>query len=146
MNLKHIIKELEMIADSHSVVKGFGFGDILNISDKDRQYPLMWVVPTQAVIINSQLTISLDIMLMDLERSDDDGLIDVQTEMLAVCTDIVTILESPDNDDTMLSEDPITIEPFTVRFSDNVAGWVMSPSIDQARYDNLCEVPLNTIP
>lgn len=115
--------------------------------DKFRNYPVMWVEVNGSSLSGSVLTDSYNIYFADLVNKDERDELEVLSDMKQLCLDVAAYLkQSSDIETNMDVILEFTMEDFTEKFNDEVAGWTLSVQIKQPYQYNLCAVPKSDSP
>ncbi len=139
---KGIVQDLEAFAGSHLQLNSFGWGNIANISTSDYLYPLLWVQPTASTVQNNQLTLSLELFIMDLQEQDSSNLLDIMNETLLIGRDVIAeYFEDNDGVEFELNDANVRIEPFDGKFDDLLGGWIFSVELILKLNRNSCLTP-----
>jgi len=144
VTLKQILDELKTFVNGHYQLYTYGSGLISEISTKNTEYPLLWVSAAPSRINGSEMILSLDIYVLDLEAQDKSNLEDILNETLLIGNDLINkYFETAtiDNEYDLWSIGTVTMEPFTFKFDDVLSGWrfELDLSIDNG---NNCELPI----
>lgn len=137
-----IIQDLKGLSDAHEQINSFGFGDItqLTMDIETKQSPIytkLYVVPSDTVLDQNQLTYNFQIIVADRLKDDYSNQRDVMNDTLEIMKDVFTFLYLSEYE----SEWDATVEPFLERFEDVLAGWTMSLTLTQPFDYNRCNVP-----
>ena len=146
---RQMIDTFETIATKHHEIHSFNSG---SLSDVDLEkydlsnFPLMYVEPEPVSVDAQTLTYSFTVIIADQIQEDMTGLNDAYSEMLLILKDVIanfrqaTQTESWADQRTSL-EMPISLSPFTSRFSNMLTGWAGTFNIVCQNQNNLCDVP-----
>lgn len=137
-----IIQDLKGLSQAHEQINSFGFGDInqLTMDIETKQSPIytkLYVVPSDTVLDQNQLTYNFQIIVADRLKDDYSNQRDVMNDTLEIMKDVFTFLYLSEYE----SEWDATVEPFLERFEDVLAGWTMSLTLTQPFDYNRCNVP-----
>ena len=143
----NVLTELQTLLDADDNVNTVTYGDIDDVAlNKQTIYPLAHVMVNncnyQGSILNMQVSvICMDIVDITKETITDvflgkDNEQDVLNTQLAVLIRLFETLRRNDYD-YQLRED-VTLEPFTDRFEDKVAGWTATFNIEIENDMTIC--------
>jgi hypothetical protein len=131
MTLNQAIQQLKEIAQSHSQLRSFYFGEPYNWPSLTLEYPACLITQEGVRLLNGALEIDFSIWLADrIFQTEEDvnkpelkaNSIEVQSDMLLVLEDLISAIENPDLD-WMQSQDSIQIEMYSDNMNDDqVAG------------------------
>jgi len=169
--LNQAIKRLQTIAIEHaqlnplllteSTFSHFGFGDLWEVgqilTDEGtvitEKFPLVWAnvqganMTSQGAQSNGLLTVTFQLLFMDLVHKDETNENDVLSDTLQIATDFITELQ----DDTEFQTYHYTVdingnlEPFTERFDEEVSGWSLNIAFNIPYSANCLVVPKTDI-
>ena len=156
--LNQHITLLRNYSESHLQINSFGVGDSWELIESftntngvigedgtvvtNRIYPVMWVEVSGSNLSGSQLTDSYNIYFADLVNKDERNEIEVLSDMKLLCLDLASYLKQSDELNGLLNINfEFSMEDFTERFNDEVAGWVMTLQFIQPFNYSLCAVP-----
>jgi hypothetical protein len=139
---KQVIEDFEEIADKHLQINSFGFGDITQLTmnietDKEPLYTRMYVIPTDTILNQNQLTYNFQIIIADRLEDDYSNQRDVMNDTLEICKDVFTVLYLSEYE----SEWGATVSPFLERFETVLAGWTLNLTLTQPFDYNRCVLP-----
>jgi len=136
-----INKAFNNIAVAHKQINTYGMGDIWEIATSgDVQYPMMWAKPEDGSLEDNVYVSNWSLIFMDIVDNGERNENDVLSDMELVALDVVALLKDPDYD---FDFDYVgaTIERFTERFKDKVAGVVLRIGIRVPFTADRCQVP-----
>lgn len=142
VNYKQVIEDLEEIADKHLQINSFGFGDITQLTmnvdtEKEPLYTRMYVIPTDTILNQNQLTYNFQIIIADRLEDDYSNQRDVMNDTLEICKDVFTVLYLSEYE----SEWGAVVSPFLERFETVLAGWTLNLTLTQPFDYNRCVLP-----
>ncbi len=143
MTLNQILSQLNQIADNHQLINTFGFGDIWEIATSgDIMYPMMWATMENVQISTSAKTETYNFSLyfMDVVKNGEINETEVLSDQLSIAKDVLAQLKHP-NYDWSFDANNSSLEDFTERFTDSVAGWKMTISLVLPFDSNRCVMP-----
>lgn len=136
-----INKAFNNIAVAHKQINTYGIGDIWEIATSGTvQYPLMWAKPENGRLETSLYISSWTLIFMDLVDSGERNENDVISDMELIALDVVALLR--DNSyEFKFDYSGATIERFTERFEDKVAGVLLRIDLAIPYTADRCQVP-----
>lgn len=169
--LNQVIKRLQTIALNHAQLNPliqteptfshFGFGDLWDegeiLTDAGtvitERFPLVWAnvqsanVTSLGAQANGLVTISMQLLFMDLVHKDTTNQNDVLSDTLQIATDFITELQDDTEFQTYHYTVDIngTLEPFTERFDEEVSGWSLNITFNIPYSANCLVVPQTSI-
>jgi hypothetical protein len=142
--LNQIIAKLESIASSHQQINSFAIGDLSDLLKGNRNYPLMYVVLLPSSYQDKEFRLNLSVLLMDLVDNGKANENEVLSDMLLIASDVRALLMAPENASLYLIDKNSTVDPFTERFEDDVAGWNINITFRIMDLMDRCRIPLNS--
>ena len=147
ITLKEILDEFKDFVNNHYELLTYGFGDLSNISTKNTDYPLLWIVPGISRINGSEMILGLDMYMLDLEKQDLSNLEDIMSKTLSIGNDIVAKFwengfANEEYDVWNLIEDNVSIEAVEFKHDDVLAGWIFNMQISIENPMNECVIPI----
>ena len=142
--LTQILNELEEFTKNHLQLKSFGFGALSNISTKDTEYPMLWVDVAPSNISGTQMVLSLNMYIAELQKQDMSNLKTIMSKTLLIGNDVVSKYwqNGEDEDRWAIMEDTVLMEPFEYKHDDVLAGWVFSIDVEIINRLSDCNLPL----
>lgn len=139
---KQIIEDFEEIADKHLQINSFGFGDITQLTmnietEKEPLYTRMYVIPTDTILNQNELTYNFQIIIADRLEDDYSNQRDVMNDTLEICKDVFTVLYLSEYESVWGA----VVSPFLERYETVLAGWTMNLTITQPFDYNRCVLP-----
>jgi hypothetical protein len=139
---KQVIEDLEEIADKHLQINSFGFGDITQLTmnietEKEPLYTRMYVIPTDTILNQNELTYNFQIIIADRLEDDYSNQRDVMNDTLEICKDVFTVLYLSEYESVWGA----TCEPFLENYETVLAGWTLNLTITQPFDYNRCVLP-----
>lgn len=145
---KEILDDLKKFIEDHKQIKSYGFGDMGKLDPIDREYPLLWVVPSESTIHPTHIQMGYIMFVLDKQVLEYDNIEDIHSNTFVIGNDILS---------------------YFYRDSGNILedrGWVMNNEVKAqmtkenstdmvlygTRFDflldvendvNICEIPLN---
>jgi len=170
MNFKKVIQDIQELITRHKQVKGFGIGDIKQLSyyitqnkladgsieentieqGKSPRFPLVYVIPQPYTRDRRTITYTFNILVCDILSRDFSNEVDVWSDTLQIAEDIVAQfgysveISQGNYYDRYEIETPITITPFSESYDDYVNGWNLSLSLLVDEPINRCEAAFET--
>ena len=159
ITFRNVVGFLETIADKHFEINSFHSGgmsevDINKLGATD--YVILYAEPGQATINTGVMTYSFSVYVMDMTNDQILGdspnneriaRTDTYSETLQIMQDVINefkhaMYSTSWVDNEVVLETPITVEPFTARFENELTGWVADITIEVNNTNNLCIVPI----
>jgi len=159
ITFRNVIGFLETIAEKHFEINSFHSGgmsevDINKLGATD--YVILYAEPGEATINTGVMTYSFTIYVMDMTNDQILGdapnneriaRTDTYSETLQIMQDVINefkhaMYSTSWVDNEVVLETPITVEPFTARFENELTGWVADITIEVNNTNNLCIVPI----
>lgn len=129
-------------ADGHLQFKDFGWGDFADISmEEATTYPLLWVSPQPVSISGNEISFNYIVAIADRVYKDRGAQeTEVHSDTFQMALDLLATLDQQQDYDWELS-DGQSAEPFTERWKDEVAGYLVNVTFKVAFDYNECQVP-----
>lgn len=146
LSLNQIISQITTLASAHYQIAESGVGDFAEWQAKERNYPLLWVFHEQSSINERYLVhdirlICADRVITGEEGDDTEGHEqEVLSDTQLVLLDFLAYFNNQYGQDYDIIR-TATIEPFTERFNDRVAGNSVVIQIRQRWEWNKCSIP-----
>ena len=159
ITFRNVVGFLETIADKHFEINSFHSGgmsevDINKLGATD--YVILYAEPGEATINTGVMTYSFSVYVMDMTNDQILGdspnneriaRTDTYSETLQIMQDVInefkqSMYSTSWVDNEVVLETPITVEPFTARFENELTGWVADITIEVNNTNNLCIVPI----
>ena len=159
ITFRNVVGFLETIAEKHFEINSFHSGgmsevDINKLGATD--YVILYAEPGAATINTGVMTYSFTIYVMDLTNDQILGdshnneritRTDTYSETLQIMQDVINefkhaMYSTSWVDNEVVLETPITVEPFTARFENELTGWAADITIEVNNTNNLCIVPI----
>ena len=146
---RQMIETFKTIATNHNEIHSFNSGSLndVDIEKMDlSNFPIMYIEPKPVSVDAQTLTYSFTVIIADQIQEDMTGIDDAYSETLLTLKDVIanfrqaTQTESWADQRTSL-EMPISLSPFTSRFSNMLTGWAGTFNIVCQNQNNLCNVP-----
>lgn len=145
--LNQIIKTVEGYVAAHKQLNTFQFGDPWEFAESEEViYPALFMVNGNVEVTERELTHNFQLIFADRINEDNPADADSQenevlSDMREVALDILALLHNPINRDNFTLNKSANLQPFTERFKDLTAGWVMDIKIRQPMLYDRCQVP-----
>lgn len=147
-----IIEYFKEVANKHTQINGFSFGDIDDADlDKVTEYPLLHVGVTGANI--DERVISYDISIMLIEVIDDKG--DRKTNEKYALSNTLQIVQDLQTEflkgssivtpETKLTGNALSCQPITGNYNNRVVGWSTIITIEGINNSEACNIPYELI-
>lgn len=146
-----VIKELKAFFDSHYQVQEFRNGDLWEAletnSFDDSLYPLAFLVDNSATTSQGSLSLSFDLLIMDLVDKGEDSENEVKSDTLRIIVDTISYLEQLREGDwySVQVNKSATANSFTEDLADGVTGWKVTITLSQPFNYNACSIPYNGV-
>jgi hypothetical protein len=142
--LNQILNDLTTICANHAQVNSFNFGDVSDISASEQEsYPLVWADVVSSSINENTLEISMNIMVMDIQKADATNERDTLSDCLSIAQDVYAELNDPSFGDYFLIQPNVSLTPMREALPDMVNGWEMNIIFELEQTRNRCQVPNN---
>ena len=146
LTLNQVISQITTLAAAHSQIAASGVGDFAEWQAEERNYPLLWVFHETTNVGNRELIYSIRLICADRvitgeEGEDTDGMEqEVLSDTLLILLDFLAYFQQQ-HSQTYTVVPSATIDPFTERFNDRVAGNSMVIQIRQPFTWDACQIP-----
>ena len=158
ITFRNAVGFLETIADKHYMINSFhsGFMDEVDINKLGAtDYVILYAEPGTATVDKGVMTYTFTIYVLDMINNDVGdapnnerlGRLDTLSENLQILQDVINefhqnLYSTSWVDDEVVLELPISCEPFTARFDNQLTGWTATLSMQVDNKNNLCIVPV----
>ena len=150
----NVVDTLVCLGNQHLQINTTTTGDLWDIDlDKNTLFPLLHINPVSVGISQGQRQFNYQLFVMDLVNEDNSNEQEVLSDMLEIQNDIIALLKRGEilyHYDAAAGEEPryfivndFTCEPFTERFDNAVAGWVMDLGVIVENELNSCNIPID---
>lgn len=139
-NYNTIISFLKAFASNHKQINNFYDGQVWDFQAKDKIHASMIVTPIPATIESGQTTVTVQILMLDLQNKDFTNTTEIHSDTLQMHQDLFSMLY--DSNEEWLIDDPVTPEPFERYTDDNLAGWLAAYSIKFPFTAERCNLPI----
>lgn len=141
VTFNQINRAFNNIAVAHKQINTYGIGDIWEIATSgDIRYPMMWAKPENGRLETNIYVSSWTLIFMDIVDNGERNENDVISDMELVALDVVALLRDPDYEFDF-DYQGATIERFTEKFEDKVAGVLLKIDIRIPYTADRCQVP-----
>jgi hypothetical protein len=144
---QNIIDRLSSICERHKFVNSYRVGDIYEVDfdseDKSPVYPYVHIIPQASTISRNELLLSFSMLAMDLVDEDEKIETEVLSDTLQILQDIIGEFIVGDEYPEFEISLPLSITPFTERFSNSLSGWNAEIQISIPQPLNACITPLS---
>lgn len=144
--LNQHITTFNNFANAHHQINSFGVGELWELTEKngDRIYPIMWTVIDPSSVNENELVENYTFVFADLVRPDESNEQDVLSDQKQSALDFISFLRfsSSVSDDVVLVKTS-SMTPFTEKFEDNLAGWIVTIQLKQSFFYNYCDAPVS---
>ena len=158
ISFRNAVGFLETIADKHYMINSFhsGFLDEVDINKLGAtDYVILYAEPGTATVDKGVMTYSFNIYILDMindevgdaPNNERLGRTDALSENLQILQDVInefhrSLYSTSWVDGEVVLELPISCEPFTARFDNQLTGWTATLSMQVDNKNNLCIVPV----
>lgn len=141
--LNQIKSILETIATNHKQINSFGFGDIWEYTLNSETHGVMWasIANTTADLKAKEVRLGLTLWFMDLVNKDERNELEVLSDQLLVATDVISLLDSPANNESFFVDPSVNMEHFTEKEDTEVSGWKVDLSLRIPYVKDTCIIP-----
>lgn len=148
----NVIDTIKCVGEGHLQIQTVTTGDIWDIDlSKLTLFPLLHVNIINVNASKGQLQHNFQLVVADIVEPDEENEQEVLSDTLSIMLDIVSIFKSGETlyhynqthgeETRYWTSDDFTIEPFTERFDNTLAGWTLDlPIIIEFPYDT-CNIP-----
>lgn len=147
-----VVTQLKTLANNHLQIRGFGYGDRWELETamtqtdgtnngltQPQKQPFMWVTPIIARVNEGSLYYDFEIIVGDLVKKDESDELEVESDTLLICLDILSKLDD-ENYDWSLSKQS-NLQPFTEKWDSEFTGHIMNVSLEFMFNYDYCQVP-----
>lgn len=147
-----VVTKLSQLADKHLQVHGFGYGDKSELETEiaktyttekgltaPNKLPYMWVTPIVAEVVGGSIFYNFEIIVGDLVKKDKSNLLEVESDTLLICLDILSKLDDETYEWALAKQS--TIQPFKEKWDSEFTGHTMSISLEFMFAYDYCQVP-----
>ena len=149
MTYKEIVDRFKNVADSHYMIKDFGYGQLSDIKvhsqDQEADYPYMFLNPTTHNRNGVVLSYNFNLIMMDIATDEDDDLsnfLAIQSKCTQYIDDVIAEMYYGYSDKPEINYSNISYTTFKERFQDSVAGVTATITIDVPTPINQCIAPI----
>lgn len=150
LTLRQVIDQIKAVADAHAQINGVGVGDFAELQSQTRVYPLFWIFHERSEVVEGYIVRRIRLLCADRvqtgqEGDDDDGMeIEVLSDTQRILMDFIAYFAQQHNQ-AYIVDRVGSIDPFTERFDDRVAGNTVLLTIKEAWDYSKCETPIGTV-
>lgn len=148
-----VLNQLKTLANNHWQVRGFGYGDRWELetamtkadssenglSEPEKQ-PFFWVTPIIARVSEGSLFYDFEIIVGDLVKKDESNELDVESDTLLICLDILSKLNDQSYDWALDKQS--NLQPFTEKWDSEFTGHIMNISLEFMFNYDYCQAPI----
>ena len=162
MTYKEIINRIRTVAQSHLMIKDFGYGELSdiktqaqlgpsgNIDDgKEADYPYMFLLQSNATRNDPVVNYNFSMIMMDMARGEEgdtyDNYLTIQSQCQQYIDDVLANLYYFYRDQPMVQLTGITYQPFKEKYQDEVAGMTCNFTIEVPNGLNDCIAPFGDL-
>lgn len=145
--LNQIIETVEGYVVVHKQMNTFQFGDPWEFAESEEVvYPALFMVNGNVDVTEREATHNFQLIFADRIVDDNPANINAQenevlSDMREVAFDFLALLHNPANRENFTLNKSANMQPFTERFKDLTAGWVLNIQIRQPMLYDRCQVP-----
>lgn len=146
LTLNQVITQITTLAAAHNQIAESGVGDFAEWQAEERNYPILWVFHESTSIGVREMVFSIRLICADRvivgeEGDDNTGMEqEVLSDTLSVLLDFLAYFQQQHTQDyTVITT--ATIDPFTERLNDRLAGNSVVIQIRQPFTWNACQIP-----
>lgn len=141
--INQFLKVLNDIADSHLQIGSYGQGLFSEVeANGAKDGGLMWAVVTGSSRTGKTTrSVGITLLFMDLIKTDESNLYEVQSDQELIAYDVITMLDNPDYEDDFRINISSTLTPFVERFDNAWTGWALDISIETSFLRDNCALP-----
>jgi len=145
LTLNNVVTNLNNIADAHSLINNFFYGEIYDFASSGTvNYPAMLVTSEPNSLSRGVITMSFNIYIADLVQKGIADRREVSSNTQQVVLDILATLDRTVAYDWNVNIDNITLNDFVDKFQDEVTGWWFKLDLRIPNALNRCAVPLDS--
>ena len=143
-SLNFIVKEFEEIQKAHLQLNSFYFGELnLALKDRSRNYPVMGVDYQTGNINELNTPVNFIMVIADRIYKDNSNLVETKSDTLQICRDIYNLLKKSPRWYKIGRILNANITTFVERGQDEIAGHVMTFTIEVRDSNGICSLPLD---
>lgn len=148
-----VINQLKTLANNHWQIRGFGYGDRFELetsmtkSDSSEnglaepnKQPFFWVTPIIARVSDGSLFYDFEIIVGDLVKKDESNELDVESDTMLICLDILSKLDDESYDWALDKQS--NLQPFTEKWDSEFTGHIMNISLEFMFNYDYCQAPI----
>jgi hypothetical protein len=146
LTLNQVISQITTLAAAHNQIAASGVGDFAEWQGEERNYPLLWVFHETTSVGNRELVFSIRLICADRvivgeEGEDTDGMEqEVLSDTMLILLDFLSyFMQQHSQSYTVVPS--ATIDPFTERLNDRLAGNSVIIQIRQPFTWDACQIP-----
>jgi RNAse (barnase) inhibitor barstar len=149
----NVIDTIKCVGENHYQIQAVTTGDIWDIDlNKNTLFPLLHINTINVNASKGQLQHNFQLVVADIvEPNESENEQEVLSDTLAIMLDIISIFRSGSTlylsstsagqEARYFTADDFTLEPFTERFDNTLAGWTLNlPIVIEWVYDT-CNIP-----
>ena len=145
LTLNNVVTNLNNIADAHSLINNFFYGEIYDFSSSGTvNYPAMLVTSEPNSLSRGVITMSFNIYIADLVQKGIADRREVSSNTQQTVLDILATLDRTVAYDWNVNIDNIALNDFVDKFQDEVTGWWFKLDLRIPNALNRCAVPLDS--
>lgn len=147
-----VVTQLKTLASNHLQIRGFGYGDRWELETamtktdgtnnglaQPEKQPFMWVTPIIARVNDGSLYYDFEVIVGDLVKKDESDELEVESDTLLICLDILSKLDDEDYDWSLSKQS--NLQPFTEKWDSEFTGHIMNVSLEFMFNYDYCQVP-----
>jgi hypothetical protein len=137
-------KEFEEIQKAHYQLNSFYFGELnLALQNRSLLYPLLAIDYNSGNINELNTNIQFVMVIADKVYKDNSNLTETKSDTLQICRDIFNLLKKSKRWTLIGRVSNANISAFVERGKDEIAGHVLTFSLELRDSNGICDLPLN---
>lgn len=137
-------KEFEEIQKAHYQLNSFYFGELnLALQNRSLLYPLLAIDYNSGNINELNTNIQFVMVIADKVYKDNSNLVETKSDTLQICRDIFNLLKKSKRWTLIGRVSNANISAFVERGKDEIAGHVLTFSLELRDSNGICNLPLN---
>lgn len=143
MTLNQVMDRVRIIAQNHSMVNYYYFGDpseFLSQNEIPRHTSVLSALSSAKFLGDRESQTEIQLTISILDWTSGDNVEDIWSDTLQIAHDILASLKDEIANDFLVNDD-ISLEPFSERMQDRLAGWTMTVGIQFDTPLNTCAIP-----
>jgi len=143
-SINQLSDELKAIQEAHYQLNSYYFGEFnLALQNRSLEYPLLVCDYNNGSINVSNTSVQLFIIVADKVYKDNSNLVETKSDTLQICRDIFNLLKKSKRWTLIGRVSNANISAFVERGKDEIAGHVLTFSLELRDSNGICDLPLN---